>query len=397
MVDDRTAGRRPIVRQVGGYDVETKHALDVCPGAALKHGPLPSGAMIELADAWGPVLELWEGFAADNRLRYNASSGGAATAIAETGLRSGRWNGVLHIRSRPDAPLLNETVRSTSSEELRAATGSRYAPASPGDRLDLIREADGCSLFIGKPCDVAGVASLARIDLQLREKLAGTVAIFCAGTPTLQGTLEMLERMGIRDPATVCDLRYRGNGWPGHAAATVKTPDGEDEHRLTYDESWGDVLQRHRQWRCYVCADHTGEFADIAVGDPWYREPSANELGRSLIVIRTERGRQLFAEAVNSGAITAFPVPWDRLPASQPGLRKVRGAVWGRITVSRLLGIATPVYRGLPTFRSWKRELSTWEKLQSTLGLLRRVRRRGLWKRHPVKELTEGNQGSIDL
>ena len=389
MVDDLAAGRRPVVRQEDGRDVPTVRALDTCPGAALAHGPPPPGAIEKLANAWGPVLEIWEGFASDAVLRYSASSGGAATAIAEMGLESGRWQGVLHIRSRPDAPLFNETVRSTSAQELRAATGSRYAPASPGDRLDLVREADGRSLFIGKPCDVAGVARFAQHDPHLQEKLAGTVAIFCAGTPTLQGTLEMLRRMGISDPMAVRGLRYRGNGWPGHATATIETPGGREHRQLTYDESWGGVLSRHRQWRCYVCADHTGEFADVAVGDPWYRESSGDDPGRSLIVVRTEHGRELVAEAIESGAITAFPVRWQRLPESQPGLRKVRGAVWGRIVASRLLGVPTPRYKGLPTFASWLRELSLRAKLDSTLGLARRIRRRGLWNRHPVNALTD--------
>ena len=50
-----------------------------------------------------------------------------------------------------------------------------------------------------------------------------------------------------------------------------------------------------------MCADHTGEFADIAVAEPWYREIPPDEPGRSLVLARTERGRRCVAEAVAAG------------------------------------------------------------------------------------------------
>lgn len=196
----------------------------------------------------------------------------------------------------------------------------------------------------------------------------------------------MLKAMGVDDPSQLTGLRYRGNGWPGNAVATASKPDGNElRAELTYDESWGGVLGPHRQWRCYVCADHTSEFADIAVGDPWYITPDGVDPGRSLIVARTERGRRVVEAAIAAGALTAERVEVDRLPASQPELLRVRGAVWGRIAASRLLGIPVPRYRGLPVFRIWLRELPLREKLRSTLGLARRVRRKGLWRRHPVR------------
>jgi len=393
MVDDPDAGRRPLVRSDDGVEPSTGAALQVCPGIGLSHGRDQDGTIPELRADWGPVLEVWEGYATDDKVRFSGSSGGAATALALHAIESHGMHGVLHIRARQDAPLLNETVFSTERTQLLDATGSRYAPASPCDRLDLLTSAPGPSVFIGKPCDVAATARQRQRDELLDEKLGLTIAIFCAGTPSMRGTLEMLDKMGIHDPATVQQIRYRGNGWPGLAEAVVETDTGTQTRTLTYEESWGDVLQKHRQWRCYVCADHTGEFADIAVGDPWYREIEPGEPGRSLFLIRTERGRRIMDTAIERGVVVAHRVGADRVPASQPGLRKVRGAVWGRITVSRLLGIPAPRYRGLPTFPSWRRELSIADKLRSTLGLVRRVRRKGLRRRHPVAAL-EKSDGS---
>jgi coenzyme F420 hydrogenase subunit beta len=377
MVDDLAQGRRPLqLASVNDRDVAT--ALAACPGAALRHDPqqFPADAAPSLLPEWGPVLELWEGYATDPELRFGGSSGGAASALSLALLEEGA-GGVLHTAAREDAPLLNETVMSSSRDELLARTGSRYAPASPGDGLARIEGADAPSVFVGKPCDVAGVAGAAEVRPQLAEKLALTVAVFCAGTPTTQGTHEMVRAMGFDRPEDVTSVRYRGNGWPGEAEA-VGVKDGRPHSgSLTYAASWGAILQKHRQWRCHLCLDHTGEFADVSVGDPWYREIPPGEPGRSLVVVRTERGRRAVHAAIAAGHLTLERVELDVLPRSQPNLVVTRGAVWGRIATLRALGLPAPRFRNMPSFRAWTR-LTARQKLQSTVGTAKRVRARGL-------------------
>ena len=387
MVDDLDAGRRPVVRSIDGQLLPTLKALAVCPGVGLEQtDPVPN-EISELRAKWGPVLEVWEGFAADPELRYAASSGGIASALAVHSIEKQGFHGLLHIRSRKDVPYLNETVLSTDRESILEATGSRYAPASPCDRLDLLRRAPGACVFVGKPCDVAATSKLRRTDDLLDQRLGLTVAIFCAGTPTTRGTLEMLARMGVSDPDALVSLRYRGNGWPGDAVAEIRESDGTLRiERLTYGESWGEVLQSHRQWRCYVCADHTGQFADIAVGDPWHRSVDGDD-GRSLILVRTVRGQRILGAAIASGDVVAHRVSASSVADAQPGLRGSRGAVGGRITVLRFLRIPVPRYRGFPMLQVWWRDLSLREKLRSTVGTLRRIRRKRLRHRHPVRPL----------
>ena len=387
MVDDLDAGRRPVVRSIDGRLLPTVKALEVCPGVGLEQTSSVPDEITELRAKWGPVLDVWEGWATDRGLRHAASSGGIASALALHSIEQQGYHGLLHIRSRRDAPHLNETVLSTHRDTILGSTGSRYAPASPCDRLDLLRNAPAPCVFVGKPCDVAATWKLRQTDDLLDQQLGLTVAIFCAGTPTTRGTLEMLARMGIPDPDALVSLRYRGNGWPGDAVAEIRDTDGSlRSERLTYDESWGEVLQRHRQWRCYVCADHTGQFADIAVGDPWYRSVGGDD-GRSLILVRTKRGQRILAAALAAGDVVAQQVSPSRVPDAQPGLRDIRGAVGGRIAVLRLLRIPAPRYSGFPMLQVWWRDLSLREKFRSTIGTLRRVQRKRLRHRHPVRPL----------
>jgi len=382
MVDDLGQGRRPIVVD----DVDTTEALRACPGVALAHeyDPQQPGLLRELEADWGPVLRLWDGYAQDEEIRWAGSSGGAATALALFAIEEQGFHGVLHIAARDDVPWLNKTILSRDREDLLAATGSRYAPASPCDGLDRIAAAPGPCVMIGKPCDVAGAQLATRLRPALEQRLQLTIAIFCAGTPSSAGTLEMLERMGI-DPQGLERVRYRGEGWPGEASATGRSADGSTRTAtLSYRESWGEVLNKHRPWRCYVCADHTGEFADIAVGDPWYRGVGDGGPGRSLVVARTPRGRRFVEQAIAAGVLICDVVDSGSLPAAQPNLRRTRGAAFGRSLATRLVGVAAPRQRGMHPGSAWLRHLTWKQKLQSFLGTWKRVVTKRLYQRRPV-------------
>jgi len=374
MVDVRDEGLRPALSP----GADTREALKACPGIELEHRDFKGQEPVEegLADAWGPIFSMWEGGASDEQLRFAGSSGGAASGLAVHALENLGFALVLHVGADPDVPYTNRTVISRTRDEILSRTGSRYAPASPCEMLSVIEEADGPCLFIGKPCDVAAAQKARKHRPKLDRNLAMTVAFFCAGTPSTNGTLALLKKLGVPDVDKLSSVRYRGNGWPGRFVATES--EGEPSYSCTYEQSWGEVLSSHVQWRCRLCIDHTGEFADIAVGDPWYRSIQEGEKGSSLIVARTQTGRRYVEGALEAGSVTASVVDPDLLPKSQPNLLQTRGEVWGRMLGSRLAGARTPTYRGLPSFRFWMSEVPLERKVRSVLGAARRCVRKGI-------------------
>jgi coenzyme F420 hydrogenase subunit beta len=356
-------------------------AANVCPGVNWPASlPKPLTGHPELHAEWGPVLEIWEGFAVDPEIRFRGSSGGVVTALALYCIEQGEMEGALHVRARNDAPLLNETVLSRNRESLVQGAGSRYSPASPCDELGQIEVASRPCVFIGKPCDVAGTANARQIRPQLDRNLGLTIAIFCAGAPSIQGTIELAKTLGASDPTQIESIRYRGQGWPGEITATWRDPEtGESRsNSISYEEGWGKTLQKHRAWRCHVCADHTGEMADVSVGDPWYRPIGQGDPGRSLVLIRTERGREIVRQAVEHGYLQLERCEAWVLEASQPHLVRVRRSTWGRTVASRLLGVAAPRYHGMPLFAAWWQRLGLKACVQSLTGTFSRVFRKHL-------------------
>lgn len=387
MVDDLAQGRRPVV--ASGAD--TQEALAACPGVELTHTYDKSAVNAELHRGWGPILEIWEGWASEPLVRFESSSGGAATALGLFGIEQDGAGGVLHITAREDVPTLNVTQLSTSREEVVGAIGSRYAPASPCDSLELAESANAPVVFIGKPCDAAAVSKARALRPALDEKISVTIAIFCAGAPSTQGTHEMLKVMGFDDPMAVDSVRYRGKGWPGRARGVQASR----EETLTYHDSWGKVLQRFVPWRCRICPDHTGEFADISVGDPWYHGSTPDEeAGRSLVIARTQKGVEFLRRAREAGVLELEPRSAQALTLSQPNLLHVRGAVFGRVLTSRLFGAATPRYKGFYVFDAWLKHLSLKQRAQAFYGTVKRVFKKGLRKRLVVEPFEPAPRGT---
>ncbi|WP_186766447.1 Coenzyme F420 hydrogenase/dehydrogenase, beta subunit C-terminal domain [Phaeobacter marinintestinus] len=381
MVDDVTNGRRPIVAQTEAGLNAANQAINLCAGAGADHASLP--AKDETDRDWGPVLKIWEGWAADEEIRHRGSSGGAVTALGLALIEAGEADGVAHVAQRDDDPRLNRSVISKSREDMLRGAGSRYAQASPGERLAEIAATPGRFAFIGKPCDVASVRKAANQDEYLDDKIAVTIGIFCAGAPTLAATEALLDRLSVPKGAALTDLRYRGNGWPGTMQATWRDADGslQKSDAISYGEGWGQVLQAGRKWRCSICADHTGEFADISVGDPWHNPPKGNtDPGRSLIVARTERGVRIIEAAIANGTLIAEPRDRDLIAKAQPNLLDTRGSVFGRRLAMHLTGMPVPKDTGLNSFDLWKSHLSLKRKAQSVAGSLKRIVRRRLWR-----------------
>ncbi len=345
--------------------------LEVCPGYENDHTEINrrQGIVRGLGVSFGPVLELWEGHAADPAIRLAGSSGGLITALTLYCLEREGMHGALHIAGDPEHPLRNKTRLSRTRQEMLSCTGSRYAPASACDRLDLIEAAPAPCVFIGQPSEVTALVKTERLRPGLKNKVGLTLSFFCAGSPATQGTIELIKTLGI-DPAQVETLRYRGNGWPGNFVVTTKGHPAP-ACQMTYKQSWA-FLQKFRPYSTHLCPDGTGEDADISCGDPWYREVREGDSGSSLVLVRTERGREIVRNAIAAGYLQLTPgEPW-KLLQSQKNLVNKRAAIWGRLLAFRLFGLPAPRLRGFFLFQLWIR-LPLRDKLRSTLGTARRI------------------------
>jgi coenzyme F420 hydrogenase subunit beta len=359
---------RPV--QTAPIDEAAEQAIaQACPGAVVS----PWGRDANLHPYWGPWRGIWTGCAVDEAVRFEGSSGGALSAILIQALTSGFVDRVVHIKADPDNPTGNVTVCSTTPAEVLAGAGSRYTASSPLSGIDEALALGGRMAFVGKPCDVSALRRLALVDPRVDQHVPLMLSFFCGGMPSHDGVRRILKAMDV-ELEDVAAFRFRGQGWPGTAAAT--THDGRVA-KMSYADSWGGHLSKEVQFRCKICSDAVGGAADIACADAWYGGesgyPSFEEQdGRSLIVVRTPTGATMFQDAIESGALSAEPLEIGEIDLMQPSQARRKRLVSARLGALSATLQPKPDMRGTEVSAA-ARLARPAEAARNLVGTMRRV------------------------
>ena len=315
----------------------------VCPGLTVSHE-----IKTTLYDPlWGTIRSLRVGYASQPEIRFRASSGGAITAILIHLLESKYINSVLHVGASETDPIANVTSISETRDDVIVNCGSRYAPSALLTNLREYLERPGRLAIVGKPCDISALRLFSRHEPLIDKKIKCMISFFCAGVPSLKGAIEILKAMGV-SKKQLRRFTYRGNGWPGLARAEL---DDGTSRELTYEQSWGSILNRYLQTRCKICPDGTGEFADITCGDAWNirngRPDFEENEGRSLILARTDLGENLVTECIKKGVLIASEYDRNDLVKIQPFHAMRKRLVRSRLLAMETLFLPVPRYSGL--------------------------------------------------
>lgn len=305
-----------------------------CPAIKISQSKKKHG----LEYIYGPVVApVVAGWSTNKELRFKASSGGVITQLLIALLRYGMIDAVLHVRQDDNNPIRSIACLSKTEEDIAEATGSRYAPCSLFENFAQILSLNIRIAVVGKPCDIAALKQYMKLYPNETKNIKYTFSMMCMGLPSHNATIELVKKMNV-EPSMVANLRYRGYGWPGYA--TVTDMNGK-VNKCTYIQSWGAVLGRHTLFRCKLCPNGFGEFADITCGDAWHcykGEPSFNnaESGRSFIFIRSEKGKHLVDRAIKEGLLKVEPYDLNKLPLIQKSQYQRKVNLLGRYIIFKL-------------------------------------------------------------
>ncbi|MEO6944856.1 MAG: Coenzyme F420 hydrogenase/dehydrogenase, beta subunit C-terminal domain [Lacisediminihabitans sp.] len=351
----------------GGDVVATFEAC--CPGVQVS-AQNPPGTTRH--PTMGPIIQVFEAWSTDDRIRFEGSSGGVLTALTSWLVDTGEAARVVGAAGDPAEPRRSISVQLTTKEDTLSSAGSRYAPVSNAAQSGALLPD---TAFVGKPCEVSALRALhAQSD-----KAPLLLSFYCAGTPSQRATDALTESLGVSAAERIRNLWYRGHGWPGRFTVTR---DDDSTVSASYDESWGNTLGPAVQWRCKLCADGVGESADITAADLWRADDRgypdfSEESGVSALIARTARGLDVVRRAVAAGVIEATPIEITALAAVQPLHRERRSTLLGRLFGTVLAGGAVPRYRGfgllalaLPRLRAnWRTAKGSYRRRRALRGL----------------------------
>jgi coenzyme F420 hydrogenase subunit beta len=357
--------QRPRVAQALPAALEDK-LVALCPGNQLS---APPGDAPHHDPIWGPYYRPMKGHATDAEIRFKASSGGVISAIATYLLASKAVEAIVHVGMDSAAPLQSRLLVSRDRAGVLAGASARYGPAAPLENINDILAAGEPFAFIGKPCDVAGLRNLAKVDPRVDRLMRYALAFFCAGVSSLRISESIVGKYGLT-PNDVQLMRYRGHGCPG--PTHIEAKDGR-VFEQSYDETWSEELNQEIQFRCKICPDGIGEQADIACGDAWVGDSGyahAEHEGWNALLARTKRGAELLTQMQAAGALYLEPIALADLNAMQPHQVERKQAVLARLAGMAIAGAMLPRYEGQNLLRA------AWQGRKRFLGNLLGTRRR---------------------
>jgi len=297
---------------------------------------------------WGDYQTCIIGTTNNDHIRENASSGGFISTIAIYLLKTNQIDGVIHIGASTEKPYQNIVKVSKSKDEILRNANSRYSPAAPLiDILNILKSRKKYA-FIGKPCDVSALRQLSTINEKVAKQIVCYLSFFCAGTSSIKSTFQLVTRLGL-EVKDILKLDYRKDGWPGN----FKVVDKEGQtHTISYNDSWGKVLNKKLQLRCKICGDGFGELSDITCGDAWNSFDSrgypnfSNQQGQNIIFSKTKMGDVLLNELLRTQKIRLIERIENlrKIDKVQPGQLNRKRFLKARLFAFRLSFISYPQY-----------------------------------------------------
>ena len=310
---------RPNVKQKLNKNEERLLSL-VCPAVSVKKEKTKSPKKDFI---WGEMFSTIICSSSDEEIRLEASSGGGISTLLVFLLNNKKVDAVIQIGASKEIPYLNEVKISTSRSEIIENANSRYAPSAPlKNILENIKEHNSYAI-VGKPCDIAALRQYSNFNSEVKNKIKYYISFFCAGVPSLHATTDIINSMDLKIE-NIESVSYRKDGWPGFFKITDKA---KRVFKLSYSLTWMKLLGPRVQFRCKLCADGIGHFADVVCADAWEDFDKSgfptfkNAPGKSLLISRTEKGEELVQEALNQKDLIFYQSIADfrEIDKMQPG------------------------------------------------------------------------------
>jgi len=235
-------------------------------------------------------ISFCQGWAIDQEIRQNSSSGGYAIAIEKAFIENGGYvcsclfqNGefTFGITNNPE-----ELVKFAGSKYVKSNSSTIYTPIK-----ELLIKGNKV-LFVGLPCQVSGLVNF--IGAKLSERLY-TIDLICHGTPSVKLLQKFLLQHGV-DLNSLESISFRSKKgfYLKGDTKQFSYPGTMDTYLISFLE--GAIYTDN----CYECHYATLErVSDVTLGDSWGSCEDKDILhnGISLALIQTLKGKELLQQA----------------------------------------------------------------------------------------------------
>ncbi len=239
---------------------------------------------------------------AKDEVRLNSSSGGVFGVIANKILEE---NGAVYGASFDNNFKLGH-IKITKKKDLYKIQGSKYLQSDLKNvfsEIKIMLEENKKVLFSGTPCQVKGLKHY----LQKDYKNLFTIDVICHGVPSPYVFEKYKKKLEEISKSKIIDYSFRNKdlGWKKFSTKIMfenKKIISEPFDKNIYMQ--GFLRNLYLRDSCYLCTSNNfTSTSDITLGDYWGIEdihPEFNDdKGISLVLINSEKGKQLFKDVSN--------------------------------------------------------------------------------------------------
>jgi coenzyme F420 hydrogenase subunit beta len=326
--------------------------LKVCGGIEVdftKYAQRLYGRNYDLTqDAIGPVRYSFAAYSTDAGLRKRSSSGGLVSQMLISLLNSGEINGAVVCGMSSDDPLVPRAFMARTSDEIIAASQSKYSIFPVSHLYAEIIKTAGKYAIVGLPCQIHSLFRWQEIQPVLEERIVVVVGLFCHSNLERDAVIDLLRVNKVKS-SDIERIEFRGGQWPGQIIIRMKDGHARPLHRGDIKDGVFNYLNKlYIADRCLVCTDYSSELSDIAVADPWLRDEEGEYLfrdGWSVGHIRTARGDLIIRQVIKSGSIVTKDIDRELIDLNSGYMtqHKKRGS-FIRIKLRKLKGQRYPEY-----------------------------------------------------
>lgn len=264
----------------------------------------------------GNYVDCYIGSSTDYTIRYNSSSGGLITQLLLFALEENIIDGALVTKMKKSNPLETEPFIARTKKDILEASKSKYCPVALNISIKEILDSDPNERFavVGLPCHIHGIRKAQQINKILKSKIKFCIGIFCNHAPNIWASRTLLRKLKVKE-RDVIKLDYRGKGWPGALRITKKS------NSISLNDGWGFIgCYLFTPTRCLLCSDAVCELADLSFGDAWLPELSADKVGTSIMISRTNEMGKLLQNMKNMNKIYLEEIDVSKIIQSQMGM-----------------------------------------------------------------------------
>jgi coenzyme F420 hydrogenase subunit beta len=249
----------------------------------------------------GQALEAYVGKSTDKKIFDNSQSGGIVSAVLIHALETGRIKGAATVYMQPGIRPRPVVRIARSNREICEAQKSKYCPVPLLSFLKDLKEEDGPVAVVGISCQMHGLRNILDMMPKLQSKIAFTVGLVCDRVLTYAALDYLVAKSGV-DKSIASLLHFRDKSVPCYPGDVhVISDNGKSCVMPSSDRT--KIKDYFTPARCRICFDKMNIFPDITVGDPHGLKGVDRKLGESMLVVRTENGRDVVHSARNGMAI----------------------------------------------------------------------------------------------